>query len=135
MSMYTLNPEKYQTALPTPYGTFRLGQRAEFIKVPKHILQQWLDTSNNRVPDFIQTGDAPDLYEDMDEDILDGLDRTTLKQTIVLNKLQVLVKQKWSDDEVRQAIREAVRISADLNSVDDLRLPSQKPEEKPEASA
>lgn len=68
---------------------------------------RWIESE-----DFIQNDNAPDLYEDMPLDALSGMDRTALKQFIVDNMIPVRVKEKWKDEEIRQAIRELVPADA-----------------------
>lgn len=98
--MFSLN-KTHQTPLATRWGVFKPGRDADLSKVPKAVRDKWIEEGT-----FVQNDSAPDLFEDMPEDGLSALDRDQLKHFIVNNKIPLRVKQKWSDEEIRQAIRE-----------------------------
>lgn len=98
--MFALNP-RYETALATPWGVFYPGREADLSKVPAAVKERWLEAET-----MIQNDQAPDLFEDMPLDGLSKLNRDQLKQFIVDHSIPLKVKMKWSDEEVREAIRQ-----------------------------
>jgi antitoxin component of RelBE/YafQ-DinJ toxin-antitoxin module len=98
--MLAVNP-KYPNALATPWGVFKPGREADFSKVPAAVKAKWLEDEV-----LVQTDKAPDLYEDMPLDGLSSMNRQELKQFAVNNNIPLKVKQSWTDEEVRQAIRD-----------------------------
>lgn len=99
--MFALNPQRYETPLATAWGVFKPGREADLSKVPSTVRNKWIEEEI-----FIQTDSAPDLFEDMPLDGLSKYSRDELKQFIVDHGIPIKVKQKWSDEELRQAIRE-----------------------------
>lgn len=109
-----VNPT-YPNVLSTPWGAFKPGREADFSKVPAKVKTAWLEQEV-----LIQTDKAPDLYEDMPVDGLSAMSRADLKQFAVNNGIPLKVKQSWTDEEVRQAIRDltdATELAAMLRPV------------------
>lgn len=103
--MFVLNKQKHETPLATPWGVFKPGREIDLSKVPTKVKMAWLE---NKIPDIIQSDKAPDLFEDMPLDGLSDMNRAALKQFAVNHKIPLRVKLTWTDEEVRQAIRELV---------------------------
>lgn len=72
-----------------------------------------------------------DNAEGDEDDELDGMNRTELKAYIKENELDVKVKKSWSDDEIREAIRNA---EGGSEKEEEEPEPETKPEPKKKAS-
>lgn len=68
-------------------------------------------SDEDALADEIEAEDAEeedgDEAEDADEDVLASMDRTALKAYIKDNGLDIKVKKSWSDDDIREQIRNA----------------------------
>ena len=84
-------------------------------KIPPTVLKSWLEKGV-----IIMDESGPDTNEILEEDVLSHLSRKELLQTIVANAFQsqIVVKTSWTDEAIRQAIRD---ISPDLSL---LKLPN-----------
>lgn len=106
-----------QPILSTPWTTAKTGKAVDVSKVPPATVQAWLKTGVIEVD-----ADGPDLNELPDNDALSALDRRQLLHVSVANKLGLQFKKSWSDEMIRQLIRDTV---SDLSS---LQIPSDIPE-------
>ena len=97
--------------LATPWGCWNEGEA--FVPpptLPREILRNWMEKG------VIVTDEAgPDVEELLDEvDVLTTMDRKQLRTVISTNKQQlgtVKPRQSWTDDVIRQAIRDIAEVS------------------------
>ena len=122
-----VNP-KLQTPFATQFGSWLPGEeiREKMIdisepelgmrKIPRSFLDNWIEQGH-----VVVTDSAPETEELADDDVLTPLNRHQLLGLIRPNGLADKIKPttKWSDENIRQAIRDLV---PDLSS---LQLPAE----------
>lgn len=64
-------------------------------------------SDEDALADEVEEEDAEEEEEDAEEDTLASMDRTALKAYIKDNGLDIKVKKSWSDDDIREQIRNA----------------------------
>lgn len=112
---------KLLTPLSTKHGTWFPGTNIDTLKVPSNLLKLWLEQK------IVVSNDAPTeaLEIPTDDDCLTGMTRSQLLSLIRPNDLTDYVKPttNWSDEQIRQGIRDCVENLANL------KVPDPKPEQ------
>jgi hypothetical protein len=108
--MYTVR--KDHGVLATPYGIWQEGEA--FVppsSLPREVLRNWMEQNV-----IVTDESGPDVEEIMDEtDALTVMDRKQLISLISANKVllgTIKPRTSWSEDVIRQAIRDIADLSA-----------------------